>query len=381
MKKPNTPFPTSGYYGKAYFCDREAETERLLTNIRSGISTTLIAIRRMGKTGLILHTREQLPPNWSMIYLDILATESRQDLLITLITAVVKAIPEKSSFGKKLWQFIKSLRPVISYDPLTGETQVSVNTQPSHAEKNIQGVLNLLETHSTRVIIAIDEFQQVLHYPEGNTDAWLRSIFQNLKNVVFIYSGSQQHLMQELFGHPSNPFYRSTQFLKLGRINEDDYKLFIKKHFSNHNRKINEDVIYEILSWTRRHTYYVQLLLSRVFTRSEKYITTSSWQDEAYKLLIEQQPVFFGYRDLLTKAQWNLLKAIASEGLAMLISSRSFLEKYRLGTSATILRSMEALLKKELVYYDFDNDGNKYYQVYDLLFERWIQSEIWLAPK
>ncbi|MDO8952609.1 MAG: hypothetical protein Q7U86_08290, partial [Draconibacterium sp.] len=55
LEIPSTPFPSVGYYGPAYFCDRVIETETLISNIKGGQSTTLVAIRRIGKTGLIKH--------------------------------------------------------------------------------------------------------------------------------------------------------------------------------------------------------------------------------------------------------------------------------------------------------------------------------------
>jgi hypothetical protein len=55
------------------------------------------------------------------------------------------------------------------------------------------------------VVIAIDEFQQILEYPEKQTYACLRSVVQQLKNVCFVFSGSQQPLMTDLFANPERP--------------------------------------------------------------------------------------------------------------------------------------------------------------------------------
>jgi len=63
MKK--NPFSTTLYIGSEYFCDREQETKTLLSNITGGLSTTVTAIRRMGKTGLIHHVFTRLPKNYS----------------------------------------------------------------------------------------------------------------------------------------------------------------------------------------------------------------------------------------------------------------------------------------------------------------------------
>ena len=76
MKKPSTPFPTSGYFGKEYFCDRIEEAGSLKRNISGGSSTTLVALRRMGKTALIRHLQTELAKEYQGLYVDILPTES-----------------------------------------------------------------------------------------------------------------------------------------------------------------------------------------------------------------------------------------------------------------------------------------------------------------
>lgn len=72
--QPSTPFPATGYYGHNYFCDRVIETELLLSNIKGGLSTTLVSIRRIGKTGLIKHLQFKLSEEMICIYCDILPT-------------------------------------------------------------------------------------------------------------------------------------------------------------------------------------------------------------------------------------------------------------------------------------------------------------------
>lgn len=48
-KKLLNPFPVSTYQGPDYFCDREQETSKLVSNINSGISSAVISIRRIGR--------------------------------------------------------------------------------------------------------------------------------------------------------------------------------------------------------------------------------------------------------------------------------------------------------------------------------------------
>jgi hypothetical protein len=369
----SNPFITTGYQGSEYFCNREEETVTLKRNLVNGQSTTLVAIRRIGKTGLIRHMLAQLPTDHTGIYLDILRTENLKEFLNALATAVFSTIPEQSKPGKLILDFIKSLRPVIAFDPLTGFPQLTVDVRPGEAERHIQSVLKYLEAYPRKVVIAIDEFQQIINYPEKNTDAFLRSIIQSLNNVRFIFAGSQQHLMMQLFADPSRPFYQSSSFLKIDKIEVDEYAAFIHHHFQHGGYKIENETMHAMLEWADHHTYYVQLLCNRVFATGDKNVNDELWKEQASRLLQEQEIVFFKYRDLLTKQQWSLLKAIAQEGIVYHPTSKDFIAAYELGSPATVLRSLQALQQKEMIYSDYNKEGQMFYSVYDVLFRRWMQ--------
>ncbi len=100
-------------------------------------------------------------------------------------------------------------------------------------------------------------------------------------------------MMTELFNHPSKPFYRSTNLVKLDKISIADYSKFIIQKFKDNKMNISPEVTLEILEWTERYTYYVQLLCNRIYNTKQKKITREIWQSEAFKLLKEQEPVFF----------------------------------------------------------------------------------------
>jgi len=376
MKNIVNPFPTTTYIGPDYFCNRREETRKLLTNLTNGQSVTLTSIRRIGKTGLIQHVLSQLPSSYYGIYADILNTENVNEFYNSLATAVLQAIPETSSPGKKLWSFLGSIRPVISIDSMTGLPQVSVDLKPREVQQHIGTILRFLDQLPKKIIIALDEFQQILNYPEKNTDAWLRSVIQTLSNVTFIFAGSQQHLMLDLFSNPSRPFYRSTGFLKLYKIPPEEYIPFIVEKFQNFKRTIKSEVALEIMDWTQGHTFYVQLLCNRIFQSGDQQITKERWVAEALNLLKEQEMVFINYRDLLTVQQWQLLKAIASEETVFTPTSKEFVVKYHLGSPSTVLRSLKSLIHSELIYKDFNPEGKAYFAVYDILFQRWVQSHL-----
>ena len=373
MRKPENPFLTSGYLSPAYFCDRKKETSQLLNSIVNGQNVTLTSIRRIGKTGLIKHLFHQLPGNWKGIYVDILSTENLSQFLNSFTTAVLNAVPEKESIGKKIWTFVKLMRPVISFDPLTNLPMATFELRQTDTEMHINSIMQFLEGQNFNVVIAIDEFQQIVNYPEKNTDAWFRTIIQRMNNVSFIFSGSQPHILNDLFNLPSRPFYRSTTMQHIDKINQIEYRDFISHWFKKSGKSISGEIINDLLEWSCLHTYYVQLICNRVFSTGQQQITDEIWKAEAHKLLVEQEPIFFNYRNMLTQPQWQLLKAVAHEGIVTAPTSKDFISKYKLGSPSTVLRSLNSLINSELLYSSFDENGIIFYSIYDILLHRWTE--------
>jgi energy-coupling factor transporter ATP-binding protein EcfA2 len=371
-KKPTNPFPTAGYYGPAYFCDREKESQKISQLIQNGQACLLMGNRRLGKTALIHHVHQMLPKDWGFIYLDILSTENEQEFLNSLGAALLRSYPENSKIGLKVWEFIKRLHPTISFDQLSGIPQVSIHSL--QVERPIKDILSFLSQLEMPTVIAIDEFQQITQYPEKNTDAWLRSAIQQLQNVFFLFSGSRQSILSDLFSNPSRPFFRSASPIKIEKIDQKEYKNFILHHFKIAGKEINPSVVDEILVWTKCYTYYVQLLCNRLFQLPVKSYTTKDWQQCAGEILLEQETFFIHYRTVLSPQQWKLLVAMAKSGTVYTPTSKDFIGKYKLGSSATVFKSIEALIEKELIYKEFSPEGVHYYEVYDVLFERWIQT-------
>ena len=57
MTYASSPFEFSPTVRDDLFADRIQETQRLITNFRSGVNTILISPRRMGKTSLVIKVR------------------------------------------------------------------------------------------------------------------------------------------------------------------------------------------------------------------------------------------------------------------------------------------------------------------------------------
>ncbi len=375
MEKEFNPFLVSGYRSTNYFCDREAETALIKKNIQNNINTTLFAIRRTGKTGLIRHVFETYAKNSGIacIYVDILSSTNLKEFTNLLATEIYNSFPENKGMGKKIIRAIQSLRPLISFDTLSGAPELSFElAKTKQYENTIQQLFSFLDAQNKKIVFAIDEFQQILEYPEKNTEAILRTHIQALKNIHFIFCGSNQKMMHEIFNSAKRPFYASCSNLHLDFIRPEKYAQFISQIFTTHRKKINKQSIDFIIDFTCCHTFYTQYFCNYLFASGIKHIELNDVQKTAIEILKLNENTFFQYRNLLTAGQWQLLQAISKEGRLRKAHSISFISKYKLGTSSMISRGIEALLEKELIFYNA-SVANPYYETYDKFLMRWMQ--------
>ena len=98
-------------------------------------------------------------------------------------------------------------------DELSGIPSVSLDIVPSKEEETLKEIFDYLRQSGRECYLAIDEFQQIMEYPEKGVEGLLRSYIQFLPNVHFIFSGSKKHLMEYIFFSIKRPFYQSTQKL------------------------------------------------------------------------------------------------------------------------------------------------------------------------
>jgi len=377
MTEKYNPFLIKGYEGAELFCDRENEVAKLYQNAKNGIDTTLISPRRMGKTGLIYHFFEFLKKdkNFSAIYVDIYAARSLADFIKLLSVAILKQFPETSTIGQMFLKIIKGLRTLISYDGITGEPQLQFFYQTEGEKQHtLQGLLNFLDSQDTKIVLAIDEFQQIAYFPEKNIEALLRTYIQQLRNIQFIFCGSRKDMMTEMFSSAKRPFFASTQYLVLDKIDREIYADFISKIFRKNNIEIEQNALDFIMEWTNGYTFYTQSVCNMAFSLADKVVDIEIVKKSCAELLANNEAAFFQYRKLLTPAQWEVMIAIAKEGKISQITSKNFVGKYNIGSPADVRRITKALIDKELVL-ETITKTETIYQIYDVFLSRWLERE------
>ena len=357
-----------------YFCDRENESKELIKLLTNGNNVVLISQRRIGKTGLIQFCFQQKPieKEYITIYIDILSTTNLQEFTYILGREVFEVIKKT---GERRWKsflkIVKSLAAKIGFDPFTGLP--TLNLQLGDIESpdyTLKEIFQYLEKADKPCIVAIDEFQQIRNYPETNVEALLRSHLLQVNNCRMIFSGSEKHILSDMFSNNSQPFYQSASFLELNVIPKDIYVSFIMDMFKERDKSISEEMACRIYEMFDGVTFYVQRVCNGVFANTEyKSMATEETLQYTIDGLLSSFDVIFRVRlSQLTIRQKELLIAIAKEGKAEKITSVEFINKYSLSSASAVQTSLKSLIKNNLVV----KKDNRYL-IDDKFFRLWIE--------
>lgn len=369
--RTNNPFLISGYHSPEFFCDRKNETKTIISALHNGRNVTLIAPRRMGKTGLIHHSFYNIKEENAEIitlYMDILSTQNLGDfvkLFAETVLGKLDSVPQKAL--SRIGKFIRSIRPVFTFDELTGLPQTSIDITSANEESTLKEVFNYLASSEKRCYIAIDEFQQITEYPEKGVEALLRSYIQFLPNVNFIFAGSKKHIMQKMFTSSTRPFYQSTQILNIGEIERREYANFAIENFAKKNLKISEDTFNAMYDRFEGHTWYIQNLLNRLYAYGEE-VNLESVEFAINQVVSEYSYSYIDLLNSLTASNVRLIEAIASEECVKEIYAGEFISKYKLTGASSVSASLTKLEENEIVY-----KSENGYIIYDRFMSEWLR--------
>ena len=335
MERLNNPFVIYGYKGAEYFCDRQKETETIMRALHNERNVALISPRRIGKTGLIHHAFAQITkehPDIRCFYMDINATRNLQ-------------------------QFVELFAKTFS-----------ITVSNDQKEESLKHVLDYLKDSDKRIYVAIDEFQQISEYPEKNVEALLRSHIQFIPNVVFVFAGSKQHIMAEMFTSAKRPFYQSSQMLSLSPIDKKVYCEFANNLMEKKCMKLSADVFGYVYDIVDGQTWYVQHILNRLYDIGGE-IDIRLVNDTIMTSVMEQEVAFLNYYESLTYNQSQLLLAIARDKAVESVLSQDFIHRHSLPASSSVSLALKALIEREFVY-----KYNGKFIIYDRFFAIWLRN-------
>jgi len=366
------PFLLRGYKGPEFFCDRKEDTDQILTALRNSQDITLYGYRRLGKSALIKHVFHFLESEFTCIYVDIWGTTSIEEFSKIMINSTIQSeLLRKKRFRDRVYDLLKSIGASFKIDSDGMPTVEVIYKEKNSGFESIDELFSFVGKLDVPVIIAIDEFQEIRNYSNHVPfEAKLRTITQNAKNVQFIFSGSEKHLLADIFTSYRMPFYQSTRMMSIDRIDENLYKEFIINHFKSAKKQIQPEVLTFILQNSYRHTFYTQAMLNLLFSVSKKEVKLSEYKTYFENFILEKSAYYSELPDLLTKQQFMLVKAIAKQGSIANPTSSEFLMLSGIHSSSSMHRVINSLLDKQLILKE-----ENVYRLYDVFLEYYLKMQ------
>ena len=367
-QEDDNPFLLQGYDGPENFCDRVDELRALTEAMANRRNVSVISLRRIGKTALIRHlfaSQRKFTP----VFVDLYRTENQQDMVMRLAEETFKQLGKPTrALLKEAAQAMRTLEFRLDFDALTGLPELGLSMRAGQKEAaTLDELFRFLESRKKRVVMALDEFQQVAEYPEKNTEALLREHVQKLQNVNFIFSGSDRRMMQAIFADGKRPFYQATEPLYLGPIPEEAYTDFILERFTAGKRNIPKALVIDGIRWCRGHTYYVQYLFNRLYALGKRTYDILDLVTTRNSILRERAPEYMTVQRLLSPNQAAVLIAIAKDGAVEQPAAIDFIIKHRLSAASTVRQSLSVLLDKELLH-----QHENQYRLTDVFLGHWL---------
>jgi len=367
----NNPFAYSNYVTGDSFCNRKMELSELLKYIKNSQNVLLFSHRRYGKSSLIqqaFHKMKIKKLPVGAMYVELYGTISEKDFITRTFRSFNQLESNFEKLLKSLSKTIKNFKINLSIDPATGNTSVSPSFEAVNEKVVLEELMNLLNKYSQKrkLVIAFDEFQEVAGYTEDGFEKRLRSSIQQHSNICYIFSGSQQHLITDMFNSSSQAFYKMAESFPLDKIETKQYIPWIQNLFRRNNVDLPVQLIEDVISRFENHPMYIQNFLFHLWEEPIKKKLSLDIIDKIENLIIGRKDLEYTVLwESLTTNQKKTLKLILLNKGANLFNADS-LKSVNLKTASLVTKALSSLINKEIIA------KNTNYQIQDIVFKNWL---------
>lgn len=345
-------FPSNLAMGEQ-FCNRSAERALLKNNILKCRHMVLVSPRRYGKSSLVHQVISELDLPAASVDLFL----AHDDLTITkrVLEGISKAVSVIMPPSEKLLMKIQTLFSAfkVSLGAKYFNIEATYTGVTFDAVDQIFSALNILavlaKEQKKRVIFFIDEFQDIAACENAKSiEGAIRHVAQETSEIVFIFSGSNRHLLLELFDDKTMPLYMLCDKLYLERISSDDYCLHLQKLAKKRwNAVLLEQSFSQIIKHTEAHTFYVNMLCNQLWMQDN--LPNIDDVNVAWEKCFElEKRRLIAELEKLTSNQQDLLKSLALNPITE-PTGQKFLKIVGKGYSSVRL-IIKSLLEKDMIY-------------------------------
>ena len=358
------------------FIDRQEDRALLKQLLTSHINVMLISPRRWGKSSLVKKAMDELMAEDKRVrvcYIDAFSIGSEAEFYRLFASRVIACASSKvERWIDDAKKFLSGVIPqILVNDQVTDFLAFDLKFVPQERDKLtiLQLPEMLAKEKGVKVIVCIDEFQQLANLPEyKDLEGKMRSVWQQQQLTSYCLYGSKRNMMQRIFTQSSSPFYRFGQVIFMGKIAKKYWIPFIQHSFEKTGKSISQEYADRICDIVACHSWYLQQLCYFVWSFTATEVTEDVFSLGLKQVLNINTPMFQNDTENLSATQIEMLKAIVKGETHF--SSQTAKQVYRLGNPNTIIKNKQTLQNKDII----EKQGQRFVFV-DPMYQLWFKNE------
>lgn len=238
---PTNPFDYGSAIAPSALVDRVDEVMRLSRAGARRERIFFIGPRRYGKTSILRAVEQRLTAEGLVVLRhDAEKYESLDVLAQALITGAARALTGRLDLAQRaLGRFFATLKPEATFHAVDQTLSVTLGVRGSAETSRmplltdaLDGINALAKSARRKVVVILDELQQVVVDGGVTAERQLRSVVQTHEHVGCIFAGSKTRLLIDMTQDHSRAFYKLGARLFLGPIPRDDFRAFLSRSFA-----------------------------------------------------------------------------------------------------------------------------------------------------
>ena len=374
----DTAFPYAQYVTGKNFVGRRADVTLLGNLLGQGENVLLSEPPKSGKTSLVqqaLFSMRMSGKVFTVGQFSALNIRTPEAFLLRLGNTLLRMVASSpADYAALTEKFLGGTHFIFDPNNYTDEDKIlSLNwdLEPSDVQAMLRFPYALAQDRGARLILIIDEFQSLNRLEDPDVilrplDACMREMKGSNSLFSWVICGSGVNAMKAIF-LSSQLFYRQLERVTLSDVDEREMADHVHKGFLAAGKVVEKELLQGACRLFRGHLWYINHFAAICDHMSKGYIVEQALVEALGMLVSLHEPRFNAVMADLTTHQVSFLRAVV-DGVTR-FSAADVIRKYGLNSSANVKRVKDALMKKEVLVFD-ENDNP---HIIDPLFEYWIR--------
>ena len=368
-------FPIGRPAGPEDVVDRDDFMQEAVERLMMGHDIMLAGPRRIGKSsvaGEILRRVRERGAYTAAV--DVFRTATTETLATRLIEAV---IANRTGLLAKAARDMKELRSHLGqarvsarlHDLELGVALVEQRPSPEDLlELGLVTAEKIAEKDGRRMVILIDEFQDIQKLGGGELLKRMRSIIQQQQHAVYLFMGSQAHLMNDLFAKPNEAFFRFAIQMHLPAVPWPEWEQYIEDRLRTQGMTIRDTALQILHEKSGGHPHSVMVVTEAAFLHAKLAGKTAIQADDALYGYIAAMDGTLG---AIYTQQWAAVREYKHAAKALLAIAQGREPYAGVPSRSGVTDAIKLLEARGLIM----SEGRGKHRLVEPMFGAWLRSE------